>query len=208
MHDPAGEVYGKLTVLAYTDKVYKNRDKFVSAKCTCGVVKEYRYPSLKNPKGSRSCGCMRWLGTHNMTGTALYRSWAHMHRRCYTPSNDSYYNYGARGIKVAKRWHSFENFQEDMEGTHQAGLILDRIDNSKGYSKFNCRWVTRAKSNANLTSNLTVIYEGKYYCFAEICRQHGKAPYSTALHRLRQGKAVADAIKCDDPSKIFWMKES
>lgn len=207
MHNPAGERYGKLTVIAYTSKVYKNRDKFVTAKCECGVVKEYRYPALKSTKGSRSCGCMRWLGTHNMSGTAIYLAWLHMHSRCYTKSCESYPNYGGRGIKVVNRWHTFENFQKDMGDSHRSGLVLDRIDNSKGYSKFNCRWITRAESNRNLTSNIIVIFEGQYYCFAEICRTHGTANYRTALQRLRKGKEISVAIACNDPSKKFWMKE-
>lgn len=53
------------------------------------------------------------------------------------------------GVTVCKRWlDSFDNFVEDM-GYKPDGLELDRIDNSKGYYKENCRWVTRGANQFN-----------------------------------------------------------
>jgi hypothetical protein len=39
------------------------------------------------------------------------------------------------------------------------GLCLDRIDNTKGYSKDNCRWATHSQNNRNKSNN--VFIEGK-----------------------------------------------
>ena len=76
-----------------------------------------------------------------------------MFYRCYDRHNPEYHNYGGRGIRVCKAWKmqgrgvGFRNFLEDM-GVRPKGLTLDRINNNKGYSKENCRWVTM-KVNAN-----------------------------------------------------------
>jgi hypothetical protein len=59
--------------------------------------------------------------------------------------------YQDRGIKLCDEWRTdFAAFERwAMENGFRPDLILDRIDNSKGYSPDNCRWVTVEASNAN-----------------------------------------------------------
>jgi hypothetical protein len=40
-------------------------------------------------------------------------------------------------------------------------LELDRIDNNKGYSKANCRWVTRKQQLNNYSRNHVIAYKGE-----------------------------------------------
>lgn len=76
----------------------------------------------------------------------LYRIWTGMIYRCYNPYNSSYDNYGGRGIKVADRWHKFENFVDDMY-PRPDGKSLDRINKDGDYEPGNVRWVD-AKTRA------------------------------------------------------------
>ena len=79
----------------------------------------------------------------------LYMTWHNMMRRCYSEKDNSFLNYGARGIVVCKEWHLFKNFLKDMGDKPSKYHSLDRIDNDLGYSKYNCRWATRSQQCDN-----------------------------------------------------------
>lgn len=78
-----------------------------------------------------------------------YRVWDSMKQRCSNPNNKKYHLYGGRGIKVVKRWLSFENFTKDM-GVRPKGATLDRINNDGNYEPGNCRWATYHEQNMHL----------------------------------------------------------
>jgi len=70
--------------------------------------------------------------------------------RCYSPNDRHYKWYGGRGITVCNRWLEGgpRIFYKDM-GDRPPGFVIDRIDNDKGYSPENCRWVSIADSLKN-----------------------------------------------------------
>jgi hypothetical protein len=82
-----------------------------------------------------------------------------MHR-CYNIKDKDYPRYGARGITVCKRWLDFEKFALDMGDKPSPQHSIDRIDNDKGYSKNNCRWVTMKEQTNNTRSNRVLILNG------------------------------------------------
>lgn len=65
-----------------------------------------------------------------------------MMRRCYNPKDKDYKYYGARGVRVCKRWHKLENFIADMEPRESKELTLDRKDVNGNYEPKNVRWAT------------------------------------------------------------------
>jgi len=83
----------------------------------------------------------------------FYRAWVNMKSRCGNLKIKEYKLYGGRGIKVCKKWNTFDGFIEDMLSTYKDDLTLDRIDNSGNYCKNNCRWTTK-KIQANNTRNI------------------------------------------------------
>lgn len=77
-----------------------------------------------------------------------YRSWQGLKRRCESPNDPAYRDYGGRGIKVCERWASFENFLADM-GERPQGTTLDRVDVNGNYEPANCRWATHRQQSRN-----------------------------------------------------------
>lgn len=89
---------------------------------------------------------------HGMCNTVEYQCWRAFKNRCMNSKNIQYKDYGGRGITVSEQWLEFENFYRDM-GNRPPNHQIDRIDNNKGYSKENCRWVERKINCRNKRNN-------------------------------------------------------
>ena len=69
-------------------------------------------------------------------------------QRCANPNDKKYARYGGRGItfNFSTPWE----FQEwAFANGYEEGLQLDRIDNNKGYSEQNCRFITNRANSCN-----------------------------------------------------------
>lgn len=129
--------------------------------------------------------------------TPEYDAWCAMRKRCSNPRHPLYKFYGGRGIKVCKRWDSFENFLEDMGPRPHAGLSLDRIDNENDYGPDNCRWATVLEQQRNRRSNKMLTYSNETvtltYSMKEWSERLG-IKYTTLKWRVRNGWPVEKAL--------------
>jgi hypothetical protein len=79
----------------------------------------------------------------------LYRTYANMIRRCYSPNTNRRQYYYDRGITVCDRWReNFWNFVDDM-GPKPFRTQLDRIDPLGNYEPGNVRWATLEEQSQN-----------------------------------------------------------
>ena len=83
---------------------------------------------------------------HGLTETRQYTIWLSIKNRCTKKSHKFHSKY--KGM-LPDKWKTFDGFWEDMSEDYSDLLTIDRIDNSKGYSKENCRWTSRFVQNQN-----------------------------------------------------------
>lgn len=115
---------------------------------------------------------------------STYMIWLGMRRRCNNPNEPIYKYYGGRGITIDPSWNDFETFLNDM-GYRPEGLELDRIDNDKGYSASNCRWVSRTENIKNRNNSIWFTIDGETKILSEWIREYGYNP-STAYKRYKR----------------------
>lgn len=156
--DITGNRYGRLVAVRVSGKS-KHNQRIWECRCDCGKTHYTLLQSLSQGL-TKSCGCLNdevrkqsMVGnqkakTHGLSKHPLYDTWSTMKQRCTNPNNAKYYLYGGRGISFDHSWNSFENFLNDM-GERPEGTTLDRLDNSLGYCKENCRWATPSDQNRN-----------------------------------------------------------
>ncbi len=129
---------------------------------------------------------------HGMAGSPIYAVWNTMKSRCGNPANEAFPQYGGRGIKVCARWEKFSGFYADM-GDCPAGMTLERVDNSKGYSKENCIWASRTTQGRNKRSNVVVTIGSETLPLSAWAERSGLS-YATIHRRITCGWPPADAI--------------
>lgn len=211
IRDLRGEVFGRLTVLAYAGvtrtplrRPNGHRDVRVrhdwQCHCLCGrhiIVWHHALLSGDN----LSCGCLRRelnikrKRTHGKSDTSMYRRWNTMRERCNNPRNAKYPNYGGRGITVCQDWQdSFTMFLADVGEPPFHGASIERIDNNQGYFPENVRWASRSEQQRNTSGNHLLTFQGKTQTLVAWCEELA-LPYFTIAARLnRQGWSVDRAL--------------
>lgn len=198
--DLSGRKYGKLTVLRRSDRTGKY--VYFDCICDCGNEVTVRATDLKDGT-TKSCGCIKkekyksggYNLKHGCWKHPAYGAYSKMKDRCYNPNVESYKNYGARGITICDEWLGQKgpiNFCEwaDNNG-YKKGLEIDRIDNNKGYSPANCRWVDRFVQANNKRNNRWIDGFGETKTIGEWSRIMD-IDYDMIYRRLKKGKSIEE----------------
>lgn len=161
--DITGQKFGRLTAVKYLGK-----SRWL-CKCDCGNLTEVARGHLKTGH-TKSCGCLqrdpttkKHYVTHDKSNTRLYTTYQGMKARCYRKSHKHYKDYGGRGITICDAWlNDFMSFYNwAIDNGYREGLTIDRIDNNKGYSPDNCRFITHQEQQNNRRNNVYITYNSE-----------------------------------------------
>ena len=189
-----GQRFSRLTVLAIGKKASTYRYLAVCL-CDCGNEIVTRIDRLQIGH-TQSCGCLHEdsVTKHGLYAHPLYGVWKQLMSRCYKPSDKRYERYGGRGITVCRRWHSVENFIEDMEPTYKPSLQIERKRNNENYEPSNCTWATHTEQQRNRSNNINITIGRETKVLAEWCVIYG-IRYQLAWERItKQGWTPIDAL--------------
>lgn len=169
--DLTGCRFGKLIALS---KDQEHRRKWL-CQCDCGNIISVLDYSLKSGH-TQSCGCKKLKNnglTRRITASndRLYNIWQSMRKRCYSPSNKDYKNYGQRGITICDSWKDsyIEFYRWSLDNGYCDNLSIDRIDTNGNYSPDNCRWVSMKVQQRNRRNNVYIFHDGQTLALSEWC---------------------------------------
>jgi hypothetical protein len=116
-----------------------------------------------------------------------YTTWRAMIQRCHDPKHQYFENYGAKGIKVVKRWRKFANFLADM-GERPKGKTLGRLTPFNDYGPGECEWQTIYQQNKGLNSHADHVVKVRGVSLTKRAwARKLKIKYNTLLNRIRSG---------------------
>lgn len=192
-NDLTGMVFNNLKVIRYSKT--KNTNSCWICECLlCGNETEVTRPNLRSGN-TKDCGCTKSKKLsitslkHGKSKTSTWNSWSKMKYRIKKGSEHSPI-YGK--ITMDESWNKFENFLFDM-GERPEGKTIDRIDNTKGYYKWNCRWATVREQNRNRSNNVVLTFNGKSMCITEWCEETG-LHRETIRRRLKKGLPIEKVL--------------
>ena len=130
---------------------------------------------------------------NGLSKTKIYRKYRSMLDRCYNENNNSYKEYGGRGIKVCSEWQGRKGFLSfydwAMKNGYKDGLTIQRKDVNGDYCPENCCFVTNEEQQRNKRNNVIFEKDGEKYLETDLARKLGMRE-STIRDRVLRGKDV------------------
>src|ERR1700741_1496094 len=123
-----GERFSRLIVI----ETFRDTMPRARCRCDCGAEVIVRPGNLRSGN-TNSCGCYKRertslrRATHKKAGSKIYKIWAGILQRCTNPKNNSFKNYGGRGISVCTKWRTFQGFYESMGDPPSVNHSIERI---------------------------------------------------------------------------------
>ena len=195
--DLTGLTFGRVTILHYVGAYRDKGNSMWFCRCRCGTEKVMIGTALVRGR-TLSCGCLarEMATTHGMRRRPEYRIWHHLLDRCLNESDESFPNYGGRGITVCSRWQGqggFINFFTDIGPRPSAEHQIDRKDNDGPYSSENCHWATRKEQSRNRRTNRHLIFNGQKRTLSEWAETFG-IKFHTLRLRIELGWTAQAAL--------------
>lgn len=164
--------------------------------------KQISLPPYRLRQGAKFCsqGCQLVKmhtenKTHNLSTSKVYKIRQSMLSRCHNPKDPRYHDYGQRGITVCVEWvASFEHFWNDIKNIYKEGLVMDRIDNEKGYFKGNIRFVSPLESQQNTRRTRLLTFKGETLSLSAWGRKLGVS-YVTIIGREKRGMPIEKILQ-------------
>lgn len=200
-----GQKFNRLLVVNLLERRDKNGARLWNCICDCGNTVVVSTDRLRSG-WTKSCGCFQRdtviennkarAHYQDVNNARLYRIWKGMIARTIYPSQDSYENYGGKGITVCKEWINdylmFESWA--LNNGYSDELSIDRIDGNKNYSPSNCRWADRTTQNNNQKSNINLSIGDLTMSIAQWAKFLG-VPKSRLYWRRRRGYNTENILK-------------
>lgn len=190
-----GKTFGKWTVLEQKENNKSGKKQYL-CRCECGTTKTIVGSKLVRGKTFSCRPCSKTK--HGDCGTKLYMVWGTMVQRCYNEKNSGFKNYGGRGILMCDSWrNSFSEFKKwALKAGYKPGLMIDRIDNDKGYFPENCRFTTRLVQNNNRRNCRNIKLFNKTMTIAQQARRLGvdKDKIRKGLNRGKTEKEIEEFV--------------
>ncbi len=192
-----GTRFGKRTVLDQAGRTPNGYIRY-RVQCDCGSIDVVNGSTLRagkslcckycaNKARGTQCSHFKHGQAYHKNRTKIYNVWVSMRSRCKNPNDLQYSDYGGRGIKVCEEWNDFSVFYSDM-GDPPLNHEIDRIDNNSGYSKQNCRWVTRQENCNNKRNNRFFMIDGKKVYKQQLIKILGISKDSLRWRLIRRGE--------------------
>ena len=201
--DLTGKKFTRLTVI----KRARNKNKKVmwDCVCNCGYKTTVEAWSL-TAKLTKSCGCLnkeiitkyKKINYNGklipITSHPLFPIYHGIKNRCYNKNLPNYHRWGGRGIRMSLSWkNSFLSFVNDMGERPTENHSIERKNNNKGYSKYNCIWATAKEQNNNQRSNINLTYKKKSRTLAQWA-EILNMKYSKLYARINRGWSIERAF--------------
>lgn len=134
---------------------------------------------------------------HGLTDHPLYNTWERIKTRCYNPKCPDYKDYGLRGITVCDEWKNdfVEFLYWALKNGWEKGLTIERLNNDKGYSPDNCKWIPMKEQPKNRRTNRQITYNGQTHTLAEWSRITGIARKTLEMRLDSKNFTIEEAFE-------------